>query len=330
MLAPAQAAALPGPRDRLVTSPLSQAGGGGDATGAAAAVAPGRALAPLLASAVEPAPSGAGGGFHGRGGGADWLDLSKAAQDFLAGFRAGSGAGSGAESVVGALLAGEVGRYLDAALERLSAEMGRVFGLLGMSAADAGAAAAGLAAPMTGQARDSVASLHVESQRISASSEVTATGSRQSLSLVMRSLDIAIDRKSGTVTITQQSLSVSVEIRTGDRAQAGPLLSGLADQGLRGRGADLATLVDRLLDSDGDGLSDRPGWVQGDTALLRLDRADEAARASSGDDLLRLRLDAVLPLGLALEDGRLVIEGGAGEAGDSPPGPASARIDLEA
>lgn len=325
MLAPAlAAAALSGPRDRLVTSPFSQSaadGGAAGATGPAAAAAQSRALAPLLASAVAPAPAGEGSRLPGLGGGTDWLDLSEAAQSFLAGFRAGSGA----DSVAGELLAGEVGRYLDAALEQLSAEMEKVFGLLGMPAADAEAAAAGLAAPMAGQARDSLASFHLESQQISASSEVTATGSRQSLSLVMQSLDIAIDRKSGMVTITQQSLSVSVEIRTGDRVQADPLLPRLADDG-----AALAAMVDRLFDLDGDGRTGRPAWMQGDTALLRLDRADGQAGAASDGDILRLRLDAVLPLGLALEAGRLVVEGRPDQAGGAHGGPATALVDLEA
>ncbi|MHB1059996.1 MAG: hypothetical protein ACYC0F_19205 [Rhodanobacter sp.] len=324
MLAPALAAALSGPRDRLAASPFSHSAAdasGAGAAGPASAAAQGRALAPLLARAVAPAPAGEGGGFPGLGGSTDWLDLSHAAQSFLAGFRAGSGA----DSIAGELLAGDVGRYLDAALKQLAAEMEKVFGMLGMPAADAGAAAAGLAAPMAGPARDSVASLHLESQRISASSEVTATGSRQSLSLVMQSLDIAIDRKSGTVTITQQRLSVSVEIRTGDRVQTDPLFPKIGDDG-----AALEAMVDRLFDPDGDGRTDRPAWMQGDMALLRLDRADGPADAPSDDGILRLRLDAVLPLGLALEDGRLVIENRLDRAGDAHGAPEAARVDLEA
>src|SRR3546814_11056814 len=69
-----------------------------------------------------------------------------------------------------------VGRYLDAALEQLSAQIGKVFQLLGMSAADAEAAAGGLNAPMAGQARASIGSFHMESQQISARSEERRVG----------------------------------------------------------------------------------------------------------------------------------------------------------
>ena len=282
MPAPALVAALTGPRDRIASSPLSGSAPGGAASGRSgpdAAGAHGRALAPLTANAVPAVPADGDSQFPVLGGGTDWLDLSAAAQSFLARFQAGSGA----DNVAGELLAGEVGSYLDAALEQLSAEIEKVFRLLGMSAADAGAAASGLAAPMAGQAQASLNAFHMESAAISASSEVTADGSRQSLSLVMQSIDIAVDRKTGTVTIIQQSLSVSVEVRTGDMVQAGPLLFDPT-----GNQVDLADLADRLLGRGADGRQE-----------------------GFSDDPLRLRLSAIVPLGIDVANGRLI-------AGDQP------------
>ncbi len=286
MPAPALAAALTGPRDRIASSPLTGSTPGGAASGLSgpdAAGAHGRALAPLTASAVPPVPAAGDGRLPVLGGATDWLDLSAAAQSFLAGFQAGSGA----DSVVGELLAGEVGSYLDAALERLSAEMEKVFRLLGMPAADAEAAASGLAAPMAGQGRASLNAFHMESAAISAASEVTANGSRQSLSLVMQSVDIAVDQKTGAVTVTRQSLSVSVELRTGDMVQAGPLLLDLG-----GNRVDLADLADRLLGRDADGRQE-----------------------GIADDPLRLRLSAIVPLGIDLVNGRLMAADQPGRGG---------------
>jgi hypothetical protein len=313
-------AALAGPRDRAAPSPLTGLTAGEAGQAGRGHAAGGRALAPLLATAVPAAPVAEGAQLPASGGG-DWLDLSTAAQQFLDRFRDGNPA----DSVAGELLAGEVGRYLDAALEQLTAQIGKVFQLLGMSAADAEATAGGLNAPMAGQARASIGSFHMESQQISASSEVTATGSRQSLSLVVQSIDIAIDQKTGTVTVTQQSLSVSVEIRTGDRVQASPLILDLA-----GNGDALATLGDRLFDGDGDGKIDRPAWMDGGAALLRLDRDDGPAAGPTDDGILRLRLRAEMPLGLDLRDGRLVAGGRFDRADGGSGGPAAALLDLEA
>jgi hypothetical protein len=168
-------------------------------------------------------------------------------------------------------------------------------------------------------------------------------------------VDIAIDRKTGTVSITQQSLSVSVEVRTGDMVQSDPLILDLA-----GNGVALAAVGDRLFDLDGDGRTDRPAWVRGDDALLVLDRdgngaiddgrelfgdqhgaADgfaELARFDANDDkaidaadpvfeklrllfadgrqegladhgIVRLRLGAIVPLGIDVEGGRLMASG---------------------
>lgn len=354
MLAPlahsAVAPALAGPRDRALASPLAASSlDPASRSQPAAIAAPGRLAAPLASTAIAAAPSSEGAEL--RAGGGDWLDLSGAAQRFLDQFRAGAGAGS----VAGELLAGEVGRYLDAALEALSAEIEKVFQLLGMSAKDAAAAAAGLSAPLASQANAAMTSFHMDSAAIAATSEVTATGSRQSLSLVMQSIDIAVDSRTGTVSVTQRSLSVAVELRTGDMVQSDPLILDLA-----GNGIALAAVGDRLFDLDGDGRIDRPAWVAGDDALLVLDRngnggiddgrelfgdqngaADgfaELARFDANGDgnvdaadpvfeklrllfadgrqdsladhgIVRLRLGAVVPLGIDIEGGRLVAGG---------------------
>jgi hypothetical protein len=355
MLAPALAAALAGPQNRAVPPFPTQP-------------------APALAQPV-PAASGDMAGDM-AGGDMDWLDLSAAAQKLLDGLRAGTAPDTGAPSIAQELLAGDIGDYLEAALERLASEIEKVFRLLGMSAADAAAAAAGLASPMAARARASVESFHMESSAISASSEVTATGSRQSLSLVVQSIDIAVDRKTGTVTVTQQSLSVSVEVRTGDMVQSDPLILDLA-----GNGIALAAVGDRLFDLDGDGKLDRPAWVAGDDALLALDRdgngaiddgrelfgdqngaadgfgelarfdvngdggidaadpafaklkllfADGRQDALADHGIVRLRLGAVVPLGIDVAGGRLVAAGGFDRADGSAGEVVEALFDMSA
>ena len=359
MLAPSLAVALAGPQNRAVSPFQAQA-------------------APLQPAIALPAPAAAGGMAGGdlAGGIMDWLDLSAAAQKILDGLRAGTVPDAGIGSIAQELLAGEIGDHLEAALERLASEIEKVFRLLGMSAADAAAAAADLSAPMAAQARASVESFHMDSSAISASSEVTATGSRQSLSLVVQSIDIAVDRRTGAVTVTQQSLSVSVEVRTGDMVRSDPLILDLA-----GNGVALAAVGDRLFDLDGDGKLDRPAWVAGDDALLALDRdgngaiddgrelfgdqngaadgfgelarfdangdggidaadpvfaklkllfADGRQEALADHGIVRLRLGAVVPLGIDVAGGRLVAAGGFDRADGSAGLVTEALLDMTA
>lgn len=368
------ARAIAGLQGRSLASPLASSSlaasamdgrAGGLADGPRAG--PGRALAPLTAAAIAPTPSTQP-AWPPAG---DRLDLSAAARRFLDDFRAGAGAGT----LPGELLAGEVGRYLDAALAALSAEIEKVLELLGMSRDDA-AAAAGLAAPIASGAGAAMAGFHMESTAITAASQVTATGSRQSLSLVMQSIDIAIDSRTGTVSVTRQSLSVSVELRTGDMAQADPLILDLA-----GNGIALAAVGERLFDLDGDGRPDRPAWVQGDDALLVLDRdgngviddgrelfgdqhgaangfAELARFDANGDGnvdaadpvfeklrllfadgrqggladhgIVRLRLGAVVPLGIDVVRGRLVAAAGFDRADGTAGRVVEALFDMRA
>lgn len=354
MLAPALAAALAGPQNRAV-SPFPTAPA-------------------ALAAVLTPPAAAASGDTAGRD--ADLLDLSAAAQKLLDGLRWGTASDAGAGSLAQDLLAGGIGDYLDAALERLASEVEKVFRLLGMSAAEAAAAAAGLSAPMADQARASLEQFHMESSAISAASEVTATGSRQSLSLVVQSIDIAVDRDTGAVTVTQQSLSVSVEIRSGDMVQSDPLILDLA-----GDGVALAAMGGGLFDLDGDGKLDRPAWVAGDDALLALDRDGNGAiddgRELFGDQngaadgfaelgrfdangdggidaadpvfaklkllfadgrqevladrgIVRLRLGAVVPLGLDVAGGRLVSAGGFDRADGGGGQVVEALLDMSA
>lgn len=270
-----------------------------------------RAMAPLLANAVSASPASQNpqlqAPWNDRHG--DLLDLSAMARDLLGGLDRQGGAGKGVGALVDNLLGGDLGRYLDAALERMTGEIEGMFQQLGMSSADAASAAAGIGAPAAVQARAGMLSFHAESSEISGSSQVTATGSRQSLSLVMQSIDITIDPANGTITVSRQSLHVAVELRTGDQVPDNPLSLDFAGAGLRSAGA-----LDRLFDFDGDGGLDRVA------KLLGGDRRD-----GGGDHgPVRLRLGAVMPLGIDLVDGRLVpalrsdrADGGFGQAADA-------------
>ena len=274
----------------------------------------GRAMAPLLANAVSASPASQNPQLQSPWVG-DLLDLSAMARDLLGGLDSQGGAGKGVGALVDDLLGGELGSYLDAALERMTGEIETMFRELGMSAADAANAAAGIGAPAAAQARAGMLSFHAESSEMSASSKVTATGSRQSLSLVMQSIDIAIDPGNGTITISQQRLSVAIEVRTGDQVPGNPLTLDFADAGLGSPGA-----MGRLFDFDGDGRLDRVAGLLGG--------GRRAGRAAHGP--LRLRLDAVVPLGIDLVDGRLV-PAGRSERAEGGLGPvADALLDLTA
>lgn len=215
-----------------------------------------QSLVPMAPASSPPDHAAQALGGPGAAAPADTLALSGSAQSVLA-------AGPAA-------VADSMADFIGAAIKQLETDLTNLFRMLGLSRD----LAERMARSISGALTDGLAAFQDAASRLAAGAAGVADAGGQtafafslSLTVVTRTVEIRIDRTTGTISVSfaESSMSLSVESAV---AQSDPLIVDVGGDGIALSGLSAG----KDFDLDGDGRPERASWITGNDALLAYDR----------------------------------------------------------